>query len=256
MIVSLLQASCPPWFTISLRTTSKIEGLADIIPDGAAKGISLDLAISSGLTGVDVGEREPKVLPKFCPERHINSDGTFCLGYPTPQVTTEDEAIVWWGLLKDYIELQRVAGRTGKWPPKRWLSHGDAGPFHTEALEAAKRLGVEDDYYRNLEGTPTWFTDRWLRLDRTKTRLVNGRSPCPKACKDRKGYPILRRNCRHTEDVVTLVRAEASRRAREVAFWTKLKSEGATCCGTMKNCPLRHEPNAVAGAQIEPGKIS
>ncbi|MBS0234246.1 MAG: hypothetical protein JSR99_12270 [Proteobacteria bacterium] len=214
--------------------------MATIIPDGAAKGISLDLAISVGTGGVGVGESGTKVLPKFCPDRHINSDGTFCLGYPAPQVSTTDEAVVWWGLLKDYIELQRVASRTGRWPPKRWLSHGDAGgSFHIKALETAKRLGIEEDYYRNLQGEAVWFTDPWLRLDRTKTRLVNGRSPCPMGCRDRRGYPILRRNCLHKDDVVTLVRSEALRRKGEAAFWAKMRSEGVKCCGTMKTCPLK-----------------
>jgi len=238
--LALLQATCPPWFTISLRATSRIEGTANVIPDGAATGISLDLVMSFGAGGVDVREREGKVLPKFCPDRHINSDGTFCLGYPEPRLSSIDEAIVWWGLLKDYIGLQRVASRTGKWPPKRWLSHGDAGPFHIQALEAAKRLGIEEDYYRNLEGQPVWFTNPLIRLDRKGTRLVNGRSSCPMGCKHRRGYPILRRNCLHKDDIVTLVRAEALRRMSEAAFWVKMKEKrGVKCCGTMKRCPLK-----------------
>lgn len=49
--------------------------------------------------------------------------------------------------------------RTGQWPAQQWLSHGEAGPHHQRALEAAKRPGFEDLYHRNLyEEQATVFT--------------------------------------------------------------------------------------------------
>lgn len=235
----LLRSTCPEWFKISAANADSIEGVAQILPPGAARGLTVELNIGGFADCAAVREgTSGTVLPRACPERHINGDGSFCLCHPTPTIRSVDEANVWWQLLHRYLCLQRIAGRTGQWPAQQWLSHGEAGYHHERALNAAKRLGFEDLYYRNLYDEPAWFTGKHIVTDKSGSRLINGRSPCPVGCRGKRGRPILRTDCCRKGDVVTLVREERLRRAAEKAFWDCQRAAGTKCCGTMRNCPL------------------
>ena len=65
-------------------------------------------AIENGLV-VSARELTPTNLPSFCPQRHINYDGSFCLywrGAATLDVVDEATAAEWWDTLWKYLTLQ------------------------------------------------------------------------------------------------------------------------------------------------------
>lgn len=235
-----LRVTCPAWFDITRHEAAALRGTARVEIRGASADLIVPLVID-GQNNI-VLAREPvagTVFPASCAERHINADGTFCTGHLTEHlVVSKDGARVWWGLLEDFLRLQRTAARTGRWPARRALSHGTAGDYHKAALQAATRLGIEDEYYTMLEGEPSWIGSPFPRVDRTGTRLANGRAECPLWCTDRRGRIRLRRECTRMEDVVTLIRSERSRRQAEHEFWLHRRKQGMTCCGCMVGCPL------------------
>ena len=238
----LIRSSCPPWFNITEDTAQEIVGNAVIRMPTAARDFSIDLKIEEGSN--QVLAREAVVgtkLPASCPERHVNSNGSFCLGLGAETIVADrDAAIIWWGLLHAFLELQQVAERTGVWPQRQALSHGDAGAHHFEALEAARKLGIEEEYHRMLEGEPAWFSQPFPRIHKSGARLCNGRLPCPKGCKNRKGMPVPRRDCHKKEQIIALLFHERKRRKAEKEFWRALMRAGKSCCGTMRACPLRN----------------
>lgn len=66
-----------------------------------------------------VRESEPRRLPVFCPERHINPDGSFCLGWEpgVPRLpASPKEARAWWSVLRGYLRLQDAAATARVWP--------------------------------------------------------------------------------------------------------------------------------------------
>ena len=234
-----MSGATPSWFAPERMTRDAIEGRAEV---PAAVGVDSTVAVLriSGVADmIEVGEFRPgAAFPADCPERHINLDGTFCLGFGAGKaILSLDEAIVWWGLLEEYLKLQRVAALTHRWPLRKAIAHGGAGPHHVAALDAARRLGLEEDYYEMLEGEPKWFGGQFPRVHGDANRLLNGRLPCPCGC-SRKGRPNLRRDCPRKLLVVKLVREERLRRKKERAFREDCRHSRRKCCGTMKDCPL------------------
>lgn len=237
--IGLLLRAVPEWFSSISHSLKMIEGHADVpVANGVGRTVA-DIRIADDLGKVTVSETVVgTVFPASCPERHIEASGTFCIGYKAGlAVGNFDEAVVWWGLLKQFMLLQRVASRTRRWPARQAIAHGDAGPHHLLAIEAASELGLKEDYFRMLDGEPTWFAEKYPKLAQDSDRLLNGRLPCPKGCL-RKGQPILRSDCQKTEVICRLLREERLRRKKEQEFWSDQRLRGAICCGTMDGCPL------------------
>jgi hypothetical protein len=235
-----------------------MSGVAEIEVPGASRNLVTALTLSEEDRGLVVREEVAgAVLPAFCPERHVNDDGSFCLGYGAERLVTDrDSAIVWWGLLLEFLKLQRVAGRTRLWPPRQALSHGSAGPHHVTALAAAKALGLVENYHRMLEGEEHWFSSDRVRTSKDGKRLVNGRAECPNSCVDRRGRPILRRSCCNKDAVISLVASEKARRKAEEEYWRPYRASGTPCCGSMRACPLRdgHERRVENRTSTSSGK--
>jgi hypothetical protein len=63
----------------------------------------------------DVGETiAGQMLPRACPERHIKSDATFCLGLRAGEnVDTPEDAANWWGKLHVFLTCQDTAHASG-----------------------------------------------------------------------------------------------------------------------------------------------
>ena len=239
MALSLILESCPDWFGISDAKDDEILGRTTIEVEGAADRITADLRIHRVADMIAVQEQVPGTrYPKTCHERHLQSDENFCLGMRAgDDIVSRDHAIVWWGLLKHFLELQRVAQRTKRWPPKQQMSHGAAGPHHIAAATAARELGTEDAYMRMLEGEDTWFSVGAFKVTRTG-KLANGWLPCPVGCK-RNGKSIARAECCNPTAVTTLLNEERLRRREVAEFYTLSHALGEVCCGTMLSCPLR-----------------
>ena len=239
MPLSQILDACPSWFQISSAAEEEILGSACVEIEGAADTINVALRIRDKAGAVAVQEQVPGTrYPKTCHERHLQSDEHFCLGMRAGNdIVSKDHAIVWWGLLKHFLELQRVAQRTRRWPPQQQMSHGDAGPHQIAAVAAAKELGIEDAYMRMLEGDESWFSVGAFKIN-DRGRLANGWLPCPAGCK-RDGKPVSRSRCCKPDAVATLLKEERMRRKKVTDFYALSHAFGEICCGSMLSCPLR-----------------
>ncbi len=199
-------------------------------------------ALEVALLGNELYAREEipgTKLPAECFNRHIMPCGYFCLGlnYGT-LVSSEEKARLWWQSLAEYLKLQEIAKVTGRWPRHMELDHGDAGKYHRAALNAAAELGLLEEYELALLGKDSWITDGSVRLDKTGTRLLNGRAVCPVDCPSGRR---LRRDCCSQHAVVSLLAAERQRSRLLRKFWETQKRLGQACCGTMIDCPLKKQ---------------
>jgi len=188
------------------------------MPDGET--VRFSLVIRSGLDGrIKVREAQPERLPPFCPERHINPDGTFCLGFDDevalkPQ--TPEQAATWWATLRGFLVLQQLAAATGEWHATAW-PHGD-GAVHQREFE------------RLIERIPPSVRDAGLVLtaDRQAVRDHGRRCPCLSG-------KSLRR-C-HEKDLIRLDSLRRKRRDAERAYLASVRDN--LCCGSMRDCPLK-----------------
>jgi|UPI0004724DD7 hypothetical protein len=227
------------------------------IPVPMPDGRSLIYNITAELTGGTISAREsaPIRLPAFCPDRHINENSTFCLGWARVdplEVISQDSAWSWWARLLKFLRLQERAGRLGRWPDHRAWAHGDAAVHQLRAEKAADRLGpayVEHLARNRLSVTRrgsgahgpglrimadgTWLYSIWEKA----ARAVNLRRRC--ICEAGTGHqPKVLSSCGdHAEAAVELALAVRDREREEQRFWADF--EGKPCCGTMKDCPLR-----------------
>ena len=62
-------------------------------------------------------------LPNFCPNRHINMGGYFCLGLKVDSLEISD----WISVVKKYLRAQEYVSKHKRWPKnvEEW-SHGNA----------------------------------------------------------------------------------------------------------------------------------
>src|SRR5206468_643169 len=122
----LLVGQCPDWSTITTDEDNLVLTAQVITPNGQ-KDAPVSLRVWADRGRLWVSESEPRQWPACCPERHIESSGTFCLGIGDPiRPTKPSDAKTWWSWLREYILSQRTAQKTGIWPSSRALHHGDA----------------------------------------------------------------------------------------------------------------------------------
>ncbi|TCQ09629.1 hypothetical protein C8J34_10223 [Rhizobium sp. PP-F2F-G36] len=238
MALHHLVATIPEWFHPTDVGTTELLGGADIELDNAVGRIRADVRVRDRNGTILVQEQIPGTkYPKTCHERHIQSDEHFCIGLDAGnEISSSDHAVVWWGLLKHFLELQRVAERTRRWPPQQEMAHGDAGPHQRAAMEAATELGIADQYMRMLEGEKIWFADCSLKVN-SKGRLANGWMSCPVGCR-KNGRPVSRSSCSRQDLVIRLIAEEKQRREKLALFNAIVRVLGEPCCGTMLHCPL------------------
>ncbi|WP_147273523.1 E2 domain-containing protein [Ciceribacter lividus] len=237
----ILQAA-PVWFRVASHTESEVLGSAHILLDNAVCSIEVDLRVHDQGGEIAVQELVPGTsYPKTCHERHLQSDEHFCIGFNAGKgIVSKDHAVVWWGLLRHFLKLQRVAERTGRWPPQQELAHGSAGAHQLAAIAAAKDLGIEDEYMDMLAGQSAWFADSGLQLN-ARNRLKNSWLPCPVGCR-KNGKPISRAVCCRPAAVAALITQERLRRKKTADFHWLARASGEQCCGTMLKCGLRDTP--------------
>lgn len=175
-------------------------------------------------------------LPARCPERHINDDGTFCIGYEAGKdIETDEAAERWWKKLMVYLLCQDTADRTRTWPDYAALSHGDAGKTQliTEDL-ALKRGMLEAAQAAVLDEGPIYLALKLI--SKHERRLINGRAECVCGLKTKSGAPVLRYICNRKPEQC-LVLLENRRRREEQEFWNERRNQ--VCCMSMDGCPLR-----------------
>jgi hypothetical protein len=199
-------------------------------------------------------ETKISTLPAFCPERHINHDGTFCLGWNGVEdlrIVDESSARNWWEKLIQFLRAQRRSAKKKVWPGEAW-AHGGAAPFQYESEQYALKLGqafidnlkankLHVKRKVNLSGNGSAFK---LYIDgklsysvwEKYARVANTRQPC--ICYLLKGKRRKRmRSCEdHAMAAANLVISLWNLQLKEQEFWDSFK--GKECCGTMNNCQL------------------
>ena len=202
---------------------------------------------------VTVKERVPVLLPAFCAERHINSDGSFCLywGELEPSgITSAGDAEVWWGKVLTFILRQRSASALRRWPGKGDArAHGStAARFQSLAEENAAALGprflatLRDDRLRVRNRGSNRLAllrdgRRVFTVLKNEKRVMSLRQRCKCDAADSLRLPIA--SCgNHRRELADLVINLEGWNRSERAFYDYLRSIKQTCCGTMDDCPL------------------
>jgi hypothetical protein len=198
-------------------------------------------------------EVAPQHLPAFCPERHINPDSSFCLGWSENgqvSVANNDDAKRWWETVLQFLRHQLRAKRLRRWPGPEW-AHGNAamhqqraealcqslGPMFTSLLQR-KALTVTQSKSSSGQNLLRLVVDGEHRLSvwAESGRVTNSRLPCLCAKGSNKRHRRLRSCGTHCVDVAQLAVALFRWQVEESNFWKTLK--GRKCCGMKKDCPL------------------
>jgi len=203
-----------------------------------------------------VRELLPTLLPAYCPERHINIDGIFCLywGEVEPVSISETEgAETWWMKVLIFLKRQQVASALLRWPAKAEArAHGpDAALQQMIAENAALKLGPQfrtllSDFRLTSVRSKTGAEPRLrLMLDgkrmvsvRERSRqLMTKRLRCKCDCADELRLPTCA--CSDHEKALTDITFALERLAKaEKEFFRSYANSGRVCCGTMEDCPL------------------
>ncbi|GKQ53573.1 hypothetical protein BRSPCE3_44280 [Bradyrhizobium sp. Ce-3] len=199
---------------------------------------------------VSVSERHiGSTLPAFCPERHINPDGSFCIGLRAGEGITAETAPAWWDKLHAFALCQETAAETGFWPSEAQLSHGDAGEVELAAESAADQLGLRAAYREAVAFDTGLIASGLRKVDPRTGTLRNGRSACVCGRTDRRGRILLRRDC-YRSGLGCPIALEHRRRIMVDRYWRSLRGH-VTCCGTMQECPLRSSGDSAVLAKTE-----
>jgi hypothetical protein len=177
-----------------------------------------------------------QLLPISCAQRHINDDGSFCLGLRA-DVSVNDNAgaEIWWERLKIFLTCQETAAQSGKWPPILQVSHGGAADIQLEAEELAKKLGQARAYEDAVAYDDGPIAELSKQVSRVTGRLPKQRMPCD--CGYTENGRVKRRQQCARDNNRCLPVLENRRRKAEAAFWRDRKGK-VSCCGTIDNCPL------------------
>jgi hypothetical protein len=220
------------------------------LPSAATALYSLQVVSIKG-GRVAVREQPAAKLPRCCPDRHINRDGTFCLNWdeanPLP-VLDEASARRWWNYLIQFLRCQEVASVLRKWVCPGY-AHGDAAKHQRDAETAAARLGPQvmshlDEGRLQARRRESHGRARIeLLRDGAVLAKVNQRSgllsdrtvTC--ICSEQDARPVA--ECgEHAADLQALAIALYEWRVSELGFIRTLRRSGARCCKTLQHCSL------------------
>lgn len=259
--IDQLNSVVPSWATVANRIGTYLHVSACAPMPSGAFGRTYELVIQSSKdNSARVSESSAQaLLPTCCLERHINSDGTFCLHLNSNKpILNSDSAINWWNSLRDYLNHQDYSSKRRKWPIHAQLSHGDAALVQLRMEELAEPLGWKQEVLTSIFRGKGWLANDLPRPNKDNSKLVNARGPCPRGCRikhhpfrrqacqrvdcapscKKQHPPILRVKCPNRTVVEKLVLLEHLRRKREESVVAGLRAKGVQCCRTMDDCPL------------------
>lgn len=251
----LLVANCAE--QEELIVEQQIDGLLLSIPvmlnDGAIVSFHIQITFENGKLCAKETPSKPQNLPPFCPERHINGDGSFCLswGKDDPlQVQDQDSARRWLETLTTYLRTQLRVNNRRIWPGSSW-AHGEAADHQLSAQQVAASLGPEflDELKSarlHVEMRTDWGSDGgalYLYRDdqlcyavwNTSGRVARFRQDVS-GKRRRKRWQHLRSE-RNAVLIGQLATALWKWKKAENNFWNSFRDR--ECCGTMDGCPLR-----------------
>jgi hypothetical protein len=206
---------------------------------GGALSRTYHLLLAAQASHVSVREAaDARLLPASCPDRHINSDGAFCLGLRADNLVDDAGAVhEWWCKLTVFLTCQETAHETRTWPEYAQMSHGnEAAEIQVEAEQLAREFGLVDEFYDAMWRREGLIAFVAKRIDPQTMHPRNGRAACVCGRTDKRGLPLLRRQC-WKADLKCLPVLERQRQEEVKDFWARLGD--GPCCGTMDTCPLR-----------------
>lgn len=234
----LLQAA-PAWAPCTKTGNSSATIIAEAPRAGGVFSRPYHLVVAAQGSHVSVKEvTGAQLLPASCPDRHINQDGAFCLGLRADHLVDDaTTARQWWEKLSVFLTCQETAHETRAWPEYAQISHGnEAAGIQLEAEDLARELGLYDEYENAILGRGGLIAFVAERVDLQTMHPRNGRATCVCGRTDKRGRPILRRQC-WKADLKCLPVLERRRQREVKKFWAAFKD--MPCCGTMDGCPLR-----------------
>lgn len=257
--LELLLEWAPPDCGDLALTESGLKGRFCIqLPDGSRTNLAFVAnEVARRVSACEYGARQ---LPSACPQRHINYDGSFCLGYAESDpghIETRSDAVRWWEVLYKFLRKQALASQTGRWTGSEW-GHGTAAHHQRHGEAALIELGQSPTIFGDLKvvvrgassrGFVRVFREkkRWYTVDRRYGSIVTNRRRCPCGsaravinCPDRFGA--------HKKAAVHLADALVAFEREEARFWQMWRDRA--CCGTMKDCPLR-QPSAYRTSELQ-----
>jgi hypothetical protein len=195
-------------------------------------------------------------LPSFCPERHINPGGSFCLyweGSEQLYVVDEASARVWMETLIQFLRLQERVEQIRRWPSRKAWAHGSAAKYQLQAMHAAATLG--DSFFAKLEEGAMSISLRPRRgrnpdsivevkqdgvhlfsIWKSRRMVVNYRKKCFCGVSGSRRPKRIGRCENHAAAALALAEALLGWEAADEQFWKSL--QGNKCCGTCDGCPL------------------
>lgn len=259
----------------TLATNDPIDLIASCLPDFGAteldRGnesirVSLPVPLSDGrqpvfvldvaFSGASASAREavPRHLPSYCPDRHINDNGSFCLFWRAVDDIKIDgpaAARAWLETLTRFLQLQVRAARLRCWPDGHGRAHGAAAIHQHRAEAAAARLGdpIASDMAEGrltvsrkgggAEGVAIRVMKNGQRLfsvwERSR-RAVNQRGPCLCTVGFGRRSVVLKSCADHASAAAELALELNEMVIAEERFWKS--AMGSPCCGTIDGCPL------------------
>lgn len=190
-------------------------------------------------------------LPNFCPNRHINMGGYFCLGLKVDSLEISD----WISVVKKYLRAQEYVNKHRKWPKSinEW-SHGRAA-YYQELVEQdllkLRNNNISIDFkkieLRDVSPAKCYpyqphyhlYYDSKLIATGTEERILNKRASCI-CIKDGSGKRRHKTvgNCKNqcSKILYQIPFNEKKRILEENKFWDYFKDE--KCCMTMDECKL------------------
>lgn len=234
-LVDLLTETAPPWASITSTDGTKLRVAAAPPKLSGAPGDRFELfietfAFEATVSEVDRGTR----LPLACPERHINGDGSFCLGFRQAAITSRDNAQAFWSTLRGYLLAQQFAERHGRWPPGRWLSHGsEAAASQIAAERSAVICGLNSEYAAALNYGIGWLAG--ILPEVFEAECCDHALPARPSRSNKLG---LVKGCASCDALAELLQHEQARRSAD-AFFVQMARSERPCCETMPRCPLR-----------------
>lgn len=206
---------------------------------------------------VSAREESPSHLPAFCPERHINYDGTFCLYYPAAEqliVTDTASAVAWLETLYKFLKLQERAHVKRKWPDANAWAHGGAAHHQLRAIKAAAALNVdlsaavEEGKIAIARKTSQGrsILEVWVRgahlysVWESHKRVVNQKRRCFCQLSSSRLPKRIRRCSDHSKQASELALAIRDWNDEEKRYWNSMRDK--SCCGTCDHCPLAIGP--------------
>lgn len=242
--IEQLRLVVPNWVAIQSSTAGSLDLIAAPFRAGGEPSRQYSLLVEELAEGFIRVRENPvgRLLPAWCPERHINPDESFCLGLNAGSgIDNLDGARRWWRKLELFLDCQEVASSTGRWPPYLQLSHGFAGNMELEAEKLAAKLGLLEEYQRAVRYGTGPIAEAVQSLSEDGS-LRNGRSTCICGYTNEHDHLLLRKDCGMGKSDACLIRYEAERQEEIRDFWKTIPA--SVCCETMEDCPLRGQVGA------------